>query len=652
MMKKLLILSLMVGLMLDLKAASRPENVPSKLSELQVKSWYLEKFRIWTDYLEENPTDEKGWLQLYRAANYGGMSAEELNALSERIALNFPGSSTANYVKSRIIGWNAEGNDFLEKAIAANKNSMYFLEDQLVLSEFKMNQERKNLSTKVYESGLVSRSTLNYGYNVLMSVGEDGVLFTDATHTTIPLWILQDVMSVREDVVIVNLELSQATEYLERKLTSSGLKWTNDAKISSIPAANPDRDFYYALTLSRNNLTEIEDKLFVVGLASQYQSERLDHYKSLRENIESRFLLDYLTLDFNGEPNTSLGKALQTNYIVPFMLLKEYYDELGNGQKSEYWTEKLMNVADKSELRARVELLLSKQEQQRQSFKKVELDMKSLDKKWKKIKDNIYASEVELTNMEYEFFLDYLKDNGYDDLFERASIDLSAYEGISLVFHKKYHTSKGINRKQQGNYDDYPAMDIPFEGAKIYCEWLTAQYNVQEGRDYQKVKFRLPTQKEWTMAALGYKDFQSWNLKENSVKATLNYKDKKPLDYDLKDHTISYPWFHRSWGYRNSVLNEKKCYLANIKTPEGITCPAGIEGDGFAITSPVGTYFANGLGLYDVIGNVAEMTDIEGVAMGGSWNHPENESTITSVVNYSGPDTAVGFRLFMEVIEE
>ena len=68
--------------------------------------------------------------------------------------------------------------------------------------------------------------------------------------------------------------------------------------------------------------------------------------------------------------------------------------------------------------------------------------------------------------------------------------------------------------------------------------------------------------------------------------------------------------------------------------------------------APIMTYFANNMGLYDVVGNVAEMTNLDGIAMGGSWNHPAEESTITSINRYEGSDISVGIRLFMEVIEK
>lgn len=68
--------------------------------------------------------------------------------------------------------------------------------------------------------------------------------------------------------------------------------------------------------------------------------------------------------------------------------------------------------------------------------------------------------------------------------------------------------------------------------------------------------------------------------------------------------------------------------------------------------SPVGAYFPNNIGLYDVVGNVAEMTSEKGRACGGSWNQLPTESTIRSISDYNKPESTVGFRVFMEVIEK
>jgi hypothetical protein len=49
---------------------------------------------------------------------------------------------------------------------------------------------------------------------------------------------------------------------------------------------------------------------------------------------------------------------------------------------------------------------------------------------------------------------------------------------------------------------------------------------------------------------------------------------------------------------------------------------------------------------------VAEMVAEKGKACGGSWNHAPENATISSINEYSNSSGAVGFRVFMEVIND
>jgi len=49
---------------------------------------------------------------------------------------------------------------------------------------------------------------------------------------------------------------------------------------------------------------------------------------------------------------------------------------------------------------------------------------------------------------------------------------------------------------------------------------------------------------------------------------------------------------------------------------------------------------------------VAEMSNEKGSAFGGSWNHAPEESTMKSINKYDGPTADIGFRIFMEVLEQ
>ncbi len=222
---------------------------------------------------------------------------------------------------------------------------------------------------------------------------------------------------------------------------------------------------------------------------------------------------------------------------------------------------------------------------------------------------------------------------------------------------KGYHYPQVESKETKYNkgYGDYPIVNISYEAALAYCEWFSDLYNTTKGKKkFRQVKFRLPKLKEYQMAALGYKKFQAWELDENLVEVRMpsDSATEKGIGNHLiiKASDIDYPWYG-SYNYRRKTQNKRNCWMGNFKVPaNSIPCEVRKEaGDGFLFTAPVAMYFPNGMGLYDVVGNAAEMIDEKGKACGGSWDHLPEESTIRSVNSYSGPNGAVGFRVFMEV---
>jgi hypothetical protein len=291
------------------------------------------------------------------------------------------------------------------------------------------------------------------------------------------------------------------------------------------------------------------------------------------------------------------------------------------------------------------------------------LTMKDVDKSLRVIRGPLYAFETEITNGLYNLFLSYLEEQS-PALFRTCNYDLSSVDDDNMPLFEEYVSPYRKPRNKRDttvrDYTAFPAVNISHEAAVIFCQWLTEQYNAHPGKKlFSKVRFRLPTLKEWQIAALGYSKFQTWELQENLVDVvipedSLQMTPQKGLRKTIPVGTdILYPWFG-SYYYRRSPQNHKGCFLGNFKVidPER-TCDLKLPGyDGWTMMAQTATYFPNDVGLFDVVGNVAEMIDEKGKACGGSWNDPPENSTIHSVKTYRKPDASIGFRAFMDVIEE
>ena len=108
----------------------------------------------------------------------------------------------------------------------------------------------------------------------------------------------------------------------------------------------------------------------------------------------------------------------------------------------------------------------------------------------------------------------------------------------------------GSNIENKGNY---PVVHIAYEDAKAYCEWANR---------------RLPTEAEWESAAQG------------------NYKN------------AVFPW-----GDDLKLLN------SNANTWQGNFPVKNESIDGYEMIAPVKSFPANSIGVFDMVGNVWEITD-------------------------------------------
>lgn len=235
---------------------------------------------------------------------------------------------------------------------------------------------------------------------------------------------------------------------------------------------------------------------------------------------------------------------------------------------------------------------------------------------------DFYMSQYEVTVADFRRFIE---DTGYLTEAER--------KGSALVYFfvddstRGWRETPGINWRNPGydQSDEHPVTTVSWPDAKAFANWLSEK----TGRLY-----RLPTEAEWEYAA------------RNGGEA------------------IKFPW-------GNSEPTGSESNFADRNTP--YPWSADSVDDGYFKAAPVGSYPANGLGLYDMSGNVwewcedwygtyseAQSTDPTGppsgeyrIMRGGAWNS-RPYATRASSRNYDSSEKRyenLGFRVVVSLGE-
>lgn len=506
-----------------------------------------------------------------------------------------------------------------------------------------------------YASGKFSSGMLNWNYNALMSVEQNAILFTQQESDTYPALMLQSALLVRPDVSVLSIQLLEDQKYRELIIGREGLFWIpKDCTLSDFiklllkPTGGktvPPKPVYFGSMTNKNLLQYDKEKLYLTGLALKFSTIAFDNVATLRYNYENRFHTDYLDLSFEPETDPTAVSRVNLNYIPAFLLLHRHYTATGESDKASRLQNLALRIARAGNREAEVRAFFTPEQPEGAVVSAI--TPRSLEKSMKKVGDKLYAAETELSNAQYEAFLeDLLKNKDFDQL---ASCRTVKTDWVSLL-PKELQNLPENQIFEHGHPDgpNFPVQNISHDAAQRYCAWITKVYNASpEKKKYKKVLFRLPTEDEWkTAARCGRKD-------------------------------VPYPW----GGYY--VRNAKGCYLGNYNATEpcgdckGQTSPAtagtdvlplnepqkadspaaakqaiGSSNDGGFFPVAVTSYFPNDFGLYTMSGNVAEMISEPGKTKGGSWQDIPYYGQIDTVKPFTGPSPAVGFRVFMEVIEE
>lgn len=257
-----------------------------------------------------------------------------------------------------------------------------------------------------------------------------------------------------------------------------------------------------------------------------------------------------------------------------------------------------------------------------------QVSTKKMERGWAMLADGIFISQTEVSNEEYRTFLTFTAN---DPAYAAALWDTAAWSKVldyNGPFKEHYHSHPA--------YDSYPAVNMSQQGAALYCQWLTSQYNAKPDRQYTQVIIRLPTAEElttaigrsmgWQGAADGSGNMPHAQFQNDKGQYTANFRVTRQ---DAVKHDGLNP---------NTPTIDEEPFLQE---------PA-------LITAPVKSYIADDWGIYNLQGNVAEWTTSAHVTMGGSYATtgwyllPGRE--LMRDADKGHPDT--GFRYVVEVVRQ
>ncbi len=616
-----------------------PQPVYSITRAMHPLSFYQAQYEAWEAVLAEEASDPAAWRYRYaaaRAANLRGMAPKyDLDSLIRAMQENLDEHTFEyHYLLSWHAGLGAPGYAEHLRRASALAPERWELYDQLIAYHLTQGDtgQAAVFCRRWLESGEVSAGLLHWNYNALMSVEPGGILLTYGDNDTYPAWLLQYGRGIRQDVTVLNLHLLQLPDYRHRVLRALGLPpkekmpTARDPRVQKMAllrhlVEHATQPLYLGISLESSLREPFEDQLYLVGLAFKYQAEPFDNLALLRRNYEQHFLLDHLRLALAPDISSSVLDIMNLNYLPPLLMLHRQFEKENEANRAAELKNLIFTIAKRAGREEEVDQYFLPAKSQ--GSIRTNLRPRDLEKLVAPVSDGLYAGITETSNQLYRQFLE-------DLLHNEAFEPLQASRTYPTVWRDLLPPSRQDLPDavvfQLGHPDDpdFPVQNIGYAGAVHFCDWLTRVYNEipDKKKEFKKVRFRLPTAEEWMRAARATNAF------------------------------APYPW----GGYE--AQNAKGCYLGNFyvtEAPPCEECPSEAlqpANDGGFFTVKVDAYFPNPYNLYNLAGNVAEMTLEKGLAMGGSWSDRPEDCQVDSRQHYDGPSPAIGFRFFMEVVEE
>lgn len=233
---------------------------------------------------------------------------------------------------------------------------------------------------------------------------------------------------------------------------------------------------------------------------------------------------------------------------------------------------------------------------------------------------SFYMSKFEVTNKQYKDFLFAVKSILSSEEQLQVTVDTAAWEREPYNYLTGNYSAGRLYFRHPG-FNEYPVVNVSYEGAQRYCRWL--QEKVQAENKGFLITISLPDSIQWRYANAPF-------IYPRRSISLIDEKGKKGYNYRYVDQSL----IKTNPANGNAEVGE---FYWN-STP--------------FIIMPVKSYKPTEYGLYNMCGNVAEMVSEEGFCAGGSWNDYGGDVIKYTLSKYSEPSPVLGFRPVIIVAEK
>lgn len=349
--------------------AQKPEPVYSIVRQIHDFDWYEQQAKAWKQEIDNGTTNTMAWHYWFEAnrmaANFcdrkkweskKGDYFVDRKKIIELAEKAIPNSFELNFMKiydDR--AGSGTGEAFIMKAQQIRPYDRLLLPWLVNFYLFKNDKANLELTCKKwFDSNEMPQELLITAYNNLISLDQNAILVTNGDNDTYPYWVLQQAQGIRPDVLVINVSLAVNQSYREWTFKEFGIPQINLKNDSNLTSEKnfkhlvenvKNKPIYISIFVGENVFKEYIDKTYLTGLSYKYSAKPFDNMAELRNNIENKYMLDFLKRSFYNNYAQSMVNMVNGGYLPIFLKLHEHYVLSGETVKAAKLKELAKTVA-------------------------------------------------------------------------------------------------------------------------------------------------------------------------------------------------------------------------------------------------------------------------------------------------------------------